>query len=361
MKTSTSNLVSLLPLGNLTDTNTQKLPEIELLESTLDYMPDMIYVQDNDFVICLVNSALCQKFGFNRDQIIGKNARQLFPEEIAEAFISKQQVLANSKELVREEELIVDRNGESCLLDTLKIPLIDENKQFQGVFSISRDITHQKRQEQERERLISSLKDALAMLERQSKVLMRLNNQLKDLATTDELTQVNNRRYFEHRFDIEWRRCKRERAPLAIMIVDIDHFKLYNDRYGHNQGDFCLQAVASALSQQLGRPGDVFARYGGEEFVALLPNTSEGLEALTQKCTQSVQKLNIQHDTTSVKEQVVTVSIGSVVGYPHLLESSRDLLELADQHLYLAKQQGRNTYSCLIPDIEELEMANNGC
>ncbi len=345
MKTSMSqNLVDLLPLNAEVDFRNNPPPEIELLESALDYVPDMVHIQDRNFIVRLVNDAFCQKTGLMRSEVLGRDAFDLYPNAIADACESAERRVFSNHEMVRSEEKLVNKSGSELLVDTVRIPLLNSRNEFQGIFAIGRDITEEKKREKERESLINSLKDTLNMLEKQSKVLKRMNTQLQDLATTDELTQVSNRRHFDYHLDIEWRRCRREKKPLALMFFDIDYFKRFNDHYGHTSGDVCLRSVANVLSEQMSRPGDVFARYGGEEFVALLPNTSEGIETIAERCRQAVWELNIEHVKAGLPGSRVTVSCGAVVGYPHLLESSKDLVDLADQNLYLAKQAGRNRF-----------------
>ena len=165
---------------------------------------------------------------------------------------------------------------------------------------------------------------------------------LQRLATTDELTQVYNRRYFNIIFDQEWQRLCREKRPLSLILCDIDHFKLYNDYYGHQQGDYCIQQVAKILQQQTQRPGDVVARYGGEEFIIMLPNTPiTGAIQVAQAIQHSVDASHLSHAKSPVADQV-TLSLGLACVIPrHHLEAN-DLILRADQSLYRAKHQGRN-------------------
>ena len=165
---------------------------------------------------------------------------------------------------------------------------------------------------------------------------------LRDMAMTDILTGVANRRSIEERLDSEWRRCRRNKVPIAIVMIDIDHFKLYNDAYGHQAGDNCLQHVAAALKKVLRRPGDLLGRYGGEEFMCLLPETS--LEAAVERADELgrvVKGLNIVH-AHAASERVVTISRGVSATVPTGETELADLLEIADAMLYAAKDKGRN-------------------
>ena len=320
------------------------------LEAALDYIPDMVFIKDRHFNVRLANKAFCEKTGAHRPNIIGKTVFEIFPPDIARIAQQKDEELAKTHQMVRNEEWIISGSGERCLLDTIKMPIFDDEHCFQGIFAISRDITQQKQREMERDTLISSLRDTLEMLQKQSEALRRINDQLKDMAITDGLTGVSNRRFFDRQYDIEWRRCRREKSPLAVMLIDVDQFKLYNDTFGHTMGDECLRKVAQALMDQIGRPGDILARYGGEEFVVLLPNTKDQLTKVAKRCIEAVRAVGILH-AESACHPVVTISIGAVTGYPHHLDDPVELLDLADQHLYLSKNHGRNTYT--VPDDED--------
>ena len=167
-------------------------------------------------------------------------------------------------------------------------------------------------------------------------------DQLRELAATDMLTGVANRRWFDEALESEWRRCRRNQAPIALIMIDIDHFKRYNDAYGHVDGDACLTQVANALENGLRRPGDLLARYGGEEFVCLLPETA--LDAATRRADElgrAVEQLNIVHAYSSAGA-VVTVSRGVSATVPAAETEASDLVRAADAMLYAAKYGGRN-------------------
>lgn len=173
--------------------------------------------------------------------------------------------------------------------------------------------------------------------------LKRQVDALERLSHVDQLTGLANRRQMVATFEIEIKRMAREGMPLSILIVDIDHFKDYNDRYGHGAGDRCLAQVASSLRQGLWRPGDLITRYGGEEFVAILPATGEAeAHALAERLREGVLQLHIPH-ASSTAAPVVSVSIGGVTATTLRDADSPDsLLERADKMLYQAKATGRN-------------------
>jgi diguanylate cyclase (GGDEF)-like protein len=167
-------------------------------------------------------------------------------------------------------------------------------------------------------------------------------DQLRDLALTDALTGVANRRSLEARLEIEWRRCRRDRVPLSVIMIDIDHFKLYNDAYGHRAGDNCLRHIAHALGTMLRRAGDMLSRYGGEEFVCLLPGTElEGAVERADEIGRAVERLKMFHGR-SPAGTVVTISRGVGSTIPRAGSEITELLELADAMLYQAKHAGRN-------------------
>lgn len=165
---------------------------------------------------------------------------------------------------------------------------------------------------------------------------------MREMAFVDGLTGVANRRHFEERLDLEFRRCRRSGVPLAILMLDVDFFKRYNDCYGHQAGDECLRRVAATLKSCLGRPGDLTARYGGEEFICLLPEIDwTGAEAIGEKMVAAVRSLGMPH-RESEAALVVTVSAGMAVAPPSYSVSADNLIAEADAQLYRAKREGRN-------------------
>lgn len=167
------------------------------------------------------------------------------------------------------------------------------------------------------------------------------NRKLAAMTTTDGLTAITNRRGFDTALLREWARAKREGKPIALAMIDVDHFKLYNDEYGHQDGDACLQAVAQCIASHAKRPTDVAARYGGEEFALLMPAT-DGRHALSlaQEICFSLARLGLPHLRSSYG--IVTVSIGIVATVPDEGAVPETLIRQADEALYRAKQEGRN-------------------
>ena len=165
---------------------------------------------------------------------------------------------------------------------------------------------------------------------------------LKQLLSTDSMTGIGNRRRFDYALDREWRRCSRSGRPLSVLMIDVDHFKAYNDHHGHQQGDECLRLVARLLVECVGRPGDLVARYGGEEFVCLLPEIGEdGARAVAEKFADAIAEAAIPHPGATLDCRL-TISIG--VATVDDLNTGRptEAVALADKLLYEAKRAGRD-------------------
>ncbi|MFT5162107.1 MAG: diguanylate cyclase (GGDEF)-like protein [Alteromonadaceae bacterium] len=172
--------------------------------------------------------------------------------------------------------------------------------------------------------------------------LARQQKMLEQMANIDPLTGIANRRRYDEVLKTEWLSSIREETMLCLVMIDIDHFKNYNDHYGHALGDWALQKVAATLSQNLRRPRDFIARYGGEEFIAILPQTSrQGALAIVESCRKAIESLQIAH-SNSAGYPWLTISIGGVGFIPDSDSSRSALLKIADDMLYEAKRQGRN-------------------
>jgi diguanylate cyclase (GGDEF)-like protein len=164
---------------------------------------------------------------------------------------------------------------------------------------------------------------------------------LRKLVFLDGLSGVYNRRYFDQQLGIEWARSTRSSFPLSAIMIDVDHFKLFNDRYGHQSGDDCLRQIAVALKVCLKRPGDLVARYGGEEFACILPDTPfDDAMSLANDLERKVRALAIPHESSSVAK-VITVSVGVATRTVDSADDAAALVGLADSQLYNAKQSGR--------------------
>lgn len=180
----------------------------------------------------------------------------------------------------------------------------------------------------------------------------RSKDLLERMARYDELTDVFNRREFNVSLQGEWQRALRNGTSLAILMMDVDLFKKYNDFYGHGMGDRCLRQVAAILQASLIRPGDRLARYGGEEFVMLLPETDvQGAIQVAERCCRSIADAAIPHDASDVADHV-TISVGLCARSGDKGYSAEQLLEAADRALYNAKGAGRNRVSAITASAE---------
>lgn len=215
--------------------------------------------------------------------------------------------------------------GRRAYLAIEAMPIVDKRGRRIGVMETVRDITKAKDDE--------------------AKLLA--------LAGVDGLTGLANRRSFDDRLAAEWRRALRSGAPLSMLLIDIDHFKQFNDSLGHMGGDKCLSAVARTIAESLQRSGDVAARYGGEEFVVILPDTdNEGAAMVAEKIRANVEERAIRHPTSKVSP-VVTASIGVSTLYPRAYDRIDKIVLQADTALYQAKERGRNKVCVFYDDATE--------
>ncbi|EIJ41048.1 diguanylate cyclase (GGDEF) domain-containing protein [Beggiatoa alba B18LD] len=212
-------------------------------------------------------------------------------------------------------------------------------------------IQNQKLQEEIAERKLAEAKLEAANRELQQEITERklaeakleaANRELQRLANLDGLTQVANRRLFDQQIEQEWKRHLREKQTLSVILCDVDHFKNYNDNYGHIAGDNCLQLVAMCIQNALHRSADIVARYGGEEFIVILPNTkAEGAIQVSQLLIDAIKNLNIPYEHSPL-QNYVTVSLGVASVIPDFELNHLSLIGTADKALYIAKAQGRN-------------------
>jgi diguanylate cyclase (GGDEF)-like protein len=206
----------------------------------------------------------------------------------------------------------------------------------------------------------------------------KMADELRRIATVDVVTGIANRRRFDEALEREWRRGRRDGTPMSLLMIDIDHFKLFNDRYGHPAGDACLRGVAQALSSVSVRPADLVARYGGEEFAVLLPQTArQGAEVVAHGILEAIESLGLAHEA-STTAQHLTVSIGVssydpesacwLPGSPdsRFVDDSQtrcapmDLVRAADKALYSAKNNGRARARRLdVADVDAPQMASD--
>lgn len=219
---------------------------------------------------------------------------------------------------------------EAGAVDYIKKPLnkIELRARIRSALKLKQETDQRKAREQE--------------LFEANRLLQEANQKLERLSFQDGLTRIPNRRYFDGFLEKEWFRAMRQKRQVALTMMDIDFFKLYNDSYGHQSGDECLKKVANVLSDSLRRSADLVARYGGEEFVALLPDIDKASALkLSESMRSRVAGLGIVHEYSECSD-VVTISGGFTVMVPQKNTPPELLIEAADRALYRAKHKGRN-------------------
>ncbi len=304
----------------------------QLLNLIMDNNPFAIFWKDRELVYRGCNHRFAEMSGFGTPaNVFGKTDFEMpwgVDNEVgANACRSSDfRVIDSGLEEMHIIELIQQESGEELWTDTSKVPILDTSGKVTGVLGVLEDITQRKLIEQ-------ALADAHAKLE--------------ELSRIDALTLVANRRHFGERLDEEWARTAREGCELAVILFDIDHFKKFNDQYGHLAGDKCLTLVAEAAKATLKRPADFIARYGGEEFVVILPRVNaEGAQAIAEEIRRAVERVSIEHEG---QKAGVTISLGVAVGVPVPSGNPIPLLSKADQALYQAKESGRNRVAVAAP------------
>lgn len=196
---------------------------------------------------------------------------------------------------------------------------------------------------------IIQMRTSLVVLARE---LDTANQELKRLSASDGLTGIANRRFFDDYLSREWRRARRGSGKIALLMCDVDHFKIFNDTYGHQPGDDCLRQIAQTLRKTMDRASDIAARYGGEEFAIILPDTPlAGACIVAEKILLAVNNLNLAHAGSPYLH--VTISIGVAALTPADCEGgTQSLIEAADRALYRAKSAGRNQVCCHESELE---------
>lgn len=291
-----------------------------VLNTSLDGIAALQAVRDaqgeiSDFRCVVVNSVIARAFKYSREELIGKLVYKKFINRIhANLFDRFIAIVETGKPLDANFYYPV---GESCWHQFVAVKLGD------GFALTVRDITAQKKMELE---------------------LQHANSELHLLTHLDGLTQIANRRCFDAFLVREWQRLCRTEQPLALLMLDVDYFKSYNDFYGHQGGDVCLAKIAQAVQKSVSSPADLVARYGWKEFVIILPETDlTGAIAIAETIHDAIAALAIPHQSSEAG-QWVTVSIGISCLIPSQDVLPEYLINCADQSLYQAKQQGLNRY-----------------
>jgi len=294
------------------------LRQQEMLRTIFDHVPVMLAFFSADGQLIWIN----QEF----ENVLGWSVEQLRERDLMAEFYPdpeyRQQVMNFVQQANRSWGDFKTQTRSGKVIDTTwaNVRLSDGSN-----IGIGQDIS-------DRKKIIQALEEA--------------NRELHHLANLDGLTQIANRRGFDEHLQREWNRLTREESPLSLLLCDIDHFKLYNDTYGHIAGDHCLRQIARAIAEILKRPADLVSRYGGEEFAVILPNTTaEGAVQVAEFVQARVQQLQLEHQRSPISPYI-TVSIGIATTVPVQQVLPDALVAVADGALYQAKAQGRNAY-CL--------------
>ncbi|HUX80457.1 MAG TPA: diguanylate cyclase [Alphaproteobacteria bacterium] len=295
---------------------------LRLMQAAIEHSPTSVMITDNKANIIYSNPQVTKTTGYSKEELLGR-CTTIFQSGKASA---KEYEHLWKKLLAGEiwrGELLDRRKDGSLFWEALSVaPVTDNHGVVKYFVSVSEDVTEKR----------------------------KMQSLLHEMSFHDALTGIANRRRFDEYFDLEWRRSKRTSKSLSIIMADLDFFKQYNDRLGHQAGDECLKRIAKVLESRIVRAGDLLARYGGEEFVFILPQTDlAGAKLLANEMRKSVLALKIPHPESSISKYV-TISLG-IATTDHIRNASGNvLLHTADQALYRAKSLGRNRVE--VADIE---------
>jgi diguanylate cyclase (GGDEF)-like protein/PAS domain S-box-containing protein len=309
-----------------------------------NFAPDGYLVTDPSGVIYEANQAMAHLLKTEQPGLLGESFHTFVSAPEQDSFLNGwQQLMTNPQDCNTFEVTLQPRQGVTFAAELTVGAIRNDSQELIGCRWLVRDISQRKKVEAEVHLLNQQLKQRV---KQQTASLERANRELIKLAFVDALTKVANRRRFDDHLQQEWRRSQRQTEPLTLIMCDVDHFKRYNDRYGHPAGDRCLQHVAQALQLLVGRPGDLVARYGGEEFAIILPSTdAQGAEQLVEKIRTNIRALQMLNG-----DQILTLSFGLATVIPSQHRLPEQLIAAADQALYFAKQAGRDRYA-----VQELE------
>jgi diguanylate cyclase (GGDEF)-like protein/PAS domain S-box-containing protein len=302
--------------------------KIKNLELALDEHA-ILAITDTNHRIIYANDRFCAVSQHAREELLGQAAWIASPGCHSAEFSANIRSTIASGKVWKGETKTRARDGSIYWCSTTVVPFLNESGEPYQYVSIRTDISAQKQAEEQ-------LLYAKGVLEKN-------NSRLQLLSSQDSLTGLANRREFDRALDQEIGRATCSGASLALLMIDVDFFKKYNDRYGHPSGDLCLQQVADALRLNIKRPGDLVARYGGEEFAVLLPSTGlDGAKVLAENIRATLLRLALPHADSPVG--TVTLSIGLNTLEPGSgIQSAKELVKSADEALYAAKAAGRNT------------------
>jgi diguanylate cyclase (GGDEF)-like protein/PAS domain S-box-containing protein len=301
-----------LQFHSSSETEQQQAERLRIIVNSMD---EGLMIVEADGRIQYANPACGRYLGYGSNELAGLALGDLLMPAVTDEYLDYFRAWLDERETERfrgaREVLIRQRDGVLRAMDLTLSPMHGREPLF---VALLHDITHHKQSE----------------------------NALQRAALLDPLTKIANRRHFDGFLEKEWQRAIRSAEPLSLIVLDVDHFKLYNDTLGHAAGDACLQKVAAALQAHALRPTDLAARYGGEEFVLLFAETAAGdAAALAESIRASIEALRLPNPR-SPTSQWMTVSIGVATMSPTQLDAIESLFVAADRAMYRAKEGGRN-------------------
>ncbi len=300
------------------------------VREALDTLSEGLLILDRDERIVLANRAFETATGTNGESLVGKSIHQIAfisRDEHPDAMHPWTEAFRTGNSVTGRLLGIGDPGKEELIFSVGASPILDPNGARRGVLASFEDVSNLERKKRELKTMVDFLRESSDEIKRQ-------NRELERLATRDSLTGCLNRRSFFERFDKEWKTVTEYRNGLSAFMVDIDHFKSINDKFGHSMGDEVLRRVAACLQETV-RSQDVVCRYGGEEFSVLLPNTGmEEAERVAEKVRLAIQALKFPSLSVTSSLGVSCTSLAAA--------TPQDLLDQADKCLYVAKRNGRN-------------------
>jgi diguanylate cyclase (GGDEF)-like protein len=320
---------------------------INQLDDILDTAPCGFLSLTDDGTIVLINSTLLELLEYSLEQTIGKKIGFLLP--VASQIFYQTHFLPLLKLNGKANEIYFSFKSRSRVNIPMLVNAVRKNRNEQIYNDCILIPIHQRIKYEDEILKAKKMADAAILSQKQAEISFKKSNELlKKLVNTDGLTQIPNRRYFDHYLAQEWSRLRQDKRPLSLILFDVDYFKKYNDIYGHQQGDDCLIQIAQGVQKSIYRPDDLLARYGGEEFAVILPDTnSQGAIIIAERIHQAIQSLNIPHLDSNVSDKI-TISLGIATLIPSIETQPSLLIRQADQALYLAKQEGRNQSICFV-------------
>lgn len=314
----------------LSRTREQQQRTNEFLQTLTEHMGQGLYTTDSKGMLTHINQEASRILGYTPEECMDKDAHELFhindPQHQDQGCPILGAIL-NDETCEQQKSSFRLKDGRQIPVELTCTPLKEMNK-IVGTITLFHDISIRDRHERE-------LKDTQQRLE-------KANRHLTKLAHIDGLTSLANRRLFDQTLAMLWKVNARKKTPLALLMIDIDYFKAYNDYYGHLQGDDCLQNVAAIIRKACFRPDDFVARYGGEEFSVLLPDTNlEDATQVAKRISTNLAQKNLVHNASPLGQRI-TVSIGVCSFIPESEANQQTLIDCADNSLYAAKQEGRN-------------------